>query len=804
MKYYIFRLMASVALLSTLFCSCSEDEELTAPHFPEQVTATVAAGDIYTLHIEPNTAWTLSLSTETATYFYLLDEGSKVYKMRGAAGSYDVQIGVADIEEFDTERSCEVSLTLGEGSLQETRTIAILTRGTINRDLQVFAAATFDEELSDFAKDETENYIYGEQPVAAIDLVQNMNDVYIHRIAVEANHPWAFAGEIPAWLTPNVTVADKGRTEVYLRTARTAYPFEDTVAKICFSDMTVEHNPTLTDVELAIAMPGCADYVSLQLGGTLNFNDLGQYNNDGSYVDSGAIGWVHAPMGARVYKVAVENGYCYASEEKTAWFTVTEEFDAEATPEAGIWSRKVTVKPEANTDAAREGMIVVVPQSKASAIKDPDVDLFNADGTALRAEYAAYSSKIQQDAYVNVDELSPIEIASLEALQAYGGDFAVLEENSWIWSEFDTEHAFRMTYPSNDASYGGDLKINKPFDRVEIVGFDGKTLLQTNAYDGTAMGEDKSWVTVQASPYSIATQRRVTCRLGEEFPNTCPGDMGENEAFLLFKDAEGNILALIYFVLDENYKPGGGSDSDSAISFVDASVAAQCGAKLAEIVEGDADYSAEDAAMGVLQFRLTYTKAAASEQVYLNVPDYRMVIPQQDWLSVDEPGNGTIRISMDTESGTGYVNLYNDQWIVFATIVCVADIKADDAYDPNAPVTFVDYEAAQALGAQLFAIPATDDAYDKELGSKGVNQFRLILPKAGSVALRVPNYYFGYQYSGGWLSFTPDWPENGATEVTITMTSTGSSRQSTFLTLYENMSDGTISAQIQCILTNEE
>lgn len=796
--------MASLAAVVALLTACSEDPEPVVPRFPEVVTATLSAGDTYTLHIEPNTAWRVAISSDAATYFYLVDEGSKVYTMRGAAGSYDLQIGVSSIEEFDEERTCEVLLTMGEGAAEETRTIARLTRGKISRDLQVFAAEAFDEEASDFVQDEAGNYLYGQTPVSSIALVKNLNDLYLHRIAVEANHAWAFAGELPAWFTPSISSAETGRTELQLRTEKNRYPFEATVATIGFNDMTVQHAPTLTDATLTISIPGCADYVNLQLGSTLNFNTEGLYNNDGSYVDSGAIGWLNAPMGAVVYKAVKENGFYYTAQDRTDWISITEEADAEASMTEGVWSRKLIVKATPNEGAQREGLLVVVPQSKAGSITDPDMDLFNAEGTALKEEFATYSATLTQDAYVSPEEIEPISIVELEALQAYGGDFTALEEDSWVWSTFDVKHAYKMTYSTNESSNGGDLQIHVPYESVEIIGFDGTTILQTNGYDGSVLdGVDRSWVTVEQSPYGVEEYRRVTSRLGDEFPNTCPGDMGENEAFLLFKDASGGNVALIYFVLDPSFKPGGGN-TDVSVSLVNPVLAAEYGASLATIVEGDEDFSKEDEAMGVKQYRLTYSNKSANETVLLNVPDYELLISQNEWLTAVENGDGTIRVVMDTEEGVGIINLYDSSWQVIVKIICVMDPEAGevDLYDPNGAVTFLDRDAAKAMGATLYAILPGDDSYDGDMGYRGVPQYRLTLKQAGTVVLKVPTYYIAWPYQT-WVTCMPDWPETGATEATVTLKSTGSTRQKSNLTLYVDMAEGTIAAQIECVLLNE-
>lgn len=799
--------MSSLVAVVALLCGCSDDPEPVTPRFPETVTATVSAGDVYTLHIEPNTAWSVAISSDAATYFHLLEEGSKVYTMRGVAGSYDLQIGVSPIEEFDTERTCEVLLTLGEGTMRETRTIAILTRGLIDRDLQIFAAQHFDEDASDFEKNEAGDYLYSEQPVTSLALVKNINDLYLHRIAIEANHDWAFAGELPAWFTPSVSSGETGRTELQIRTSMNAYPFEDTVAEVGFNDMTVQHAPTLTAAKLSISMPGCASYVGLQLAATLNFNAEGQFDNEGSYVDSGAIGWLTAPLGAVVYKAVKENGYYYTAADRTDWIQFEEEIEAGASALAGVWSRKLVVKTAPNSDAEREGVLIVVPQSMAGSILDPDMDLFNADGTEVKEELKSYISVIKQAAPVVEGDKEPIEIVELGALQAFGGDFTTLEPNSWVWNTFNVEHAYKMTYSSNDSSNGGDLQINVPYASVQMIGFDASTVLQTNAYDGAVVGgEDKSWVTVEMNPYGVENRRRVTSRLGEEYPNTCPGDNGENEAFLLFKDAEGNNIALIYFILDEKFKPGSG-DTAGAVSFVDKALAKEHGAMLEVVVEGDEEFSKEDEAMGIQQYRLTYTKASANDVLMLNVPDYQLLISQnEDWLSAVENGDGTIRVVMAAEKQRGIINLYDSSWQVVVKLNCIfdpdAELKEEGGYDPKGAVTFLDLAAAEAMGATLLAVSPDDDTYDDDMAAKGVPQYRLTLKQAASITLKVPTYYIAWCYQS-WLTALPDWPENGSEEVTITMNSTGSETQHSNLTLYVDMSEGTIAAQIQCVLLNE-
>ena len=75
------------ACLAAASCSDSdEDTKLPSPNFPEAVSATIEAGGTYTLEIEPNQNWEVSVPTATAAWFWIQDETQKVWTLRGGAG----------------------------------------------------------------------------------------------------------------------------------------------------------------------------------------------------------------------------------------------------------------------------------------------------------------------------------------------------------------------------------------------------------------------------------------------------------------------------------------------------------------------------------------------------------------------------------------------------------------------------------------------------------------------------------------------------------------------------------------------
>ena len=77
------------ACLAAASCSDSdEDTKLPSPNFPEAVSATIEAGGTYTLEIEPNQNWEVSVPTATAAWFWIQDETQKVWTLRGSCLLY--------------------------------------------------------------------------------------------------------------------------------------------------------------------------------------------------------------------------------------------------------------------------------------------------------------------------------------------------------------------------------------------------------------------------------------------------------------------------------------------------------------------------------------------------------------------------------------------------------------------------------------------------------------------------------------------------------------------------------------------
>lgn len=640
MKKQIIRLMTAMVMCAAAVLSIGcepepDPEPEVTPNFPKLVEKVVKSGETVTLSINPNMAWKVSIPSSSAQYFSLADAAGQL-SMTGEAGAQQIKIKVAELDEFDTDRVCEVALTMNG----KTQTIAKLTRMKLARTVNVYLAQ-YDEANIDFKTDAEGAYVYGSTSVQTLDFLWH-NEQYMHRVVVETNFKWAIGGELPAWLDPSVTSGEAGRTEVFVRTVKEAYPFAAESVELKINDFTNESAPVEVS-KLKVNMPACEAVCEVSISPALTFNAEGHYFNasNDTYLEMGAIATMTAPKGAELYKIVKNNGYLYASSPAADWITIEweEEWDA-AADKAGVWSRKFFVSTTPNEGAEREGMLVALPRTLASKVSDPDYDLFNADGTALKAEYEQYVvSTIKQEAPAEAENKGVIYANDIETMHAFTADFAELAAGAWPWQNAWAQipNAYKLTYRSNDS--GDDLIFSKPFSRYEIYGFDGAS---SSTYDLSTC-----WITIEesASHKELTNGYKVRMRLGDDpanglFPNTQAGFDGENEATIVFYDENDEAYALIYCVLDPNYMYV--PEVTGEVKFADPALAESLGAKLEKVVEGDPDFSAENNYMGVLQYRLTHT-SAMSAQALLLMPSYNQSFcyPSGSWLSTQQVEGGT-------------------------------------------------------------------------------------------------------------------------------------------------------------------
>lgn len=182
------------------------------PVFPAQVEDNdVAPGETLTLTFEANMDWAVTVPSSTLQWFWIQDNSFKVDKVSGKIAdgqkqSVTVQIGVSETEEFDMNRSCEVTLTMGG----ESKVIAKYMRPAKNRTLAVYAAKVSGEE---FVTSGAGSYEYESAESASLDLIWSASDADFRMpVKVDANCEWTL--EKPEWLDVQVPESTAGSVEI--------------------------------------------------------------------------------------------------------------------------------------------------------------------------------------------------------------------------------------------------------------------------------------------------------------------------------------------------------------------------------------------------------------------------------------------------------------------------------------------------------------------------------------------------------------------------------------------------------------
>ena len=398
MKRFLLNLFtAALATAGLSLGSCSDDndegQKLPEPNFPAKTTLGIEVGGTCTIPISPNQAWSVSIDrTQAGEWFWLDDDGMPAYTVRGKAGDHEIVICVSDVEEHDTDRSIDITMTMGS----ESQVIATVTRGTVERQFDLyqgtesgFGEVTYEEEPIDAG-----------QTTLTIPWEETSMEPERRPIKIAANFQWRLDSK-PEWIAElSPSEGKAGETvEILLSGDPKAFPLEDSEDELVFCDY--DNN----DVKFAfrISIPGCKEKqdVTLNAGTIYNFNAAGEYGKGGA----GSVTWTFygptfrttGPMletesGKVGYKVFVltKTDYSY---ETCSWITshetilsgddvlVTKEnrFTADANP----YGSRVT---------SRTAAIIVLPAEVAQHVASED-DLLT-EGSfglpVLKPEYEQY------------------------------------------------------------------------------------------------------------------------------------------------------------------------------------------------------------------------------------------------------------------------------------------------------------------------------------------------------------------------------------------------------------------------------
>lgn len=633
MKNYLLRLASLLLAGSLIFAgSCSDSDETTpetvVPVYPDTVQATVSAGDTYVLHIEPNTEWVVTVPTEVGAWFWIQDGSQKVYRTGGQAGSFDIEIGVSDVEEFETNRQCEVKMSMNG---ETARTIAILTRPALDRTLSVYVVAVDDQ--GDFEYGDGGDYVYESEPVETIELVWNGSS-FLRPVKVVANYDWAMNG-YPEWLDPG-DVRDGGI--VLLNSDATNYPLDGGEGEISFIDTTDQESDP---VKVKVTIPACRDLLEVNLAAVLEFDDRGYYFINDSWIDTGAFGHFLATAGAEVYAFYKENGWYYAD---PSWLHVAVEDEESAV----IYSRRVTVTADANSGAAREAYLFILPANLAAGISDPD-DILTTEGDAVRSEYEAYLFSTVKQAAGSSETVDYGFISPQEGAAAMAEAGAKLEHLSVTDSEvgrmlnqmFGVDDAYQLTYKTVASAYSSALNVD----------YEGTYTVQAFGEDGMSSVNENLFEFFSYPPM-------LTVYMYYE-------DDAVHENYLVFYDENSEPFAAMYCLFDPAAEIEVGNSGDVTIYFTYEEYATGTDGSTIEKVSEDSPLYAKYAeyleGASVPVYHLTFTQTSATMSGISGLPsngENNWVCVGDTWLSIEPGQMATVRMNSET-SQEGCIIFYD-------------------------------------------------------------------------------------------------------------------------------------------------
>jgi len=452
-KNNIFRLFAALLMGSAIAVSCKPDTpvETMTPEFPEMTSHTVTPGSEVELSVTGNMDWTVSVPEESLQWYWIKDGSFKVDRISGKADEAAVVvIGVSSTEEFDADRICEVTMTMGE----ESKVIAKFLRPAKEKTLALYTAVVVDGEIQ-FVEDGS-GYQYGTDEAQSVDLIWTGSDFRLP-VKVDANFDWTV--KTPAWAVIDVPESSVGTVDVNVYGVPSEYPLEASEGKIQFL-----YGETLVK-EYNITIPGCEDKFSYSVDMAmteLDFNYSGQIKTAMGYVDGPVSASIYGTSGTSVFAVELVDGkYDIASAYDPAWLTVDDE-PYDTTDGADVLqTRNVTISAALNEGEDRQAVIFFLPPTGWTK----DDGLFTETLDAVKDEYKQYAVTVIQH---SSDQEFVQMLSNASDMAAGGATFAVSEDETLYTMFGQTRYAYELVYTNQYARDNARMMFTSAVTSVKV------------------------------------------------------------------------------------------------------------------------------------------------------------------------------------------------------------------------------------------------------------------------------------------------------------------------------------------------
>lgn len=626
---------------SALFFSCDKPEPdgpdgPVDPEIPEVVVTfpevvkdfEVKPGAVLTLKFTPAKDWSVSVPSESLQWFWIADGSFKVDKLNGKASEKEVTvtIGVSETEEFDTNRSCDVTLSIGD----ESKVIAQYMRPAKERTLAVYLA------------DGT-----GEVDAVTVDWSAEDAD-FRATLRVESNYEWTVA--YPEWLTVNVPEKTVGVTDLLI----TGESLEEVNGKLEFKagDQTIK--------EITVTLPSCKgmDIYSAQVeDGEFKYADEGGYLWTEDTVEEIKLEWLGSDFRMPV-KISSK---CEWTVELPEWlsFELPEKTAGEITLTLLGVPSKYPLEDSSDKIVFKSGE-TVINEIKVSIPGCKDIMSYSLGMALTELDFNAAGEVMTSTGYADVDVTASVfGTSKVEVLvfEKTAGKYLIDKEAEWVNV---TVSAFN-TASDAPVLQDRDIKIsvteNKAGDREAVMVFVPHSL------SGNAKAmftEDKTAVKEEYMQYAVSVSQ-----LSNKFVitmNSAPETMEEVGA--TFEEASAEKKAELSAAFGE-------TDQIYVLTYDDIYALDEAHMSMtrtyASVKVYDADKNDQSAVEDFwLAFNGEETKNAGVVEMYFNSdPDNLPKLP--------------------TSPSTGYVVFYDDDDSVLAIIECVSPWKEEEIVTPPEP-----------------------------------------------------------------------------------------------------------------------
>lgn len=421
---------AALVMGSALFAASCEkpSEETPAPEFPQLIEKTVTPGESVTIPVQANLDWEISVPENGLQWFWIQDGAFQLYRLSGKAGEAEVVIGVSATEEFDNDRVCEVTMTMGG----ESKVIARLVRPSKEKHLNVYASVVVDGEVQ--FNETGDSYLYETEEAESLDMIWTGSEFRLP-IKVESNYNWSI--KTPEWARVDVPSDGVGEKNLIVYGVPSAYPLDAASGKLQFmsGEKVVK--------EYTVNIPGCKDIFSYKMDMSiteLEFNYQGQIKVATGFIDGPATGYVSGADGIRV--IALSRNESGFSADAPSWLEVNvAEYDRTEGADV-LQQRNFTVSAALNEGDNRHAALLFLPPTLTVAASD----LF--EGTEIKEEYKQYSVPVTQ---LSSDQEFISMLANPSDMAAGGATFAV-SENEDLYNRFgQTRYAYELVYTNQYA-----------------------------------------------------------------------------------------------------------------------------------------------------------------------------------------------------------------------------------------------------------------------------------------------------------------------------------------------------------------